>query len=85
MFDLPRDVQAIHTNVKKWIVEEYSKLMPQEVMITLSMERSEEFWQQAQRYMISEQSNMELNELTQVFYTLLSKWLQREKVLMKMR
>lgn len=84
-FDLPRDVQPIQALVKKWIGEQYSKLMPQEVIITLNMSRSEEFWEPAQRYIISELTNMQLNELAQLFFSLLSKWLVREKTLLKQR
>jgi hypothetical protein len=43
------------------------------VVIALYMERSEELIVHAQRYLLSQLNQMELSEITQVFYTLLNK------------
>ena len=83
--DLPREVQGVYTTIKQWLVSNFSKLMPQEVVIALYMQRSEELMVPAQRYLIGQLNHMELSETTQVFYSLLNKHLQREKALQKVR
>ena len=59
--------------------------MPQEVIMTLAMDRSEDFLPNARRYLLGSLNLMELSEFTQVFYSVLNKHLQREKTLMKVR
>jgi hypothetical protein len=51
--DLPREVQGVYTTIKHWLITNFNKLMPQEVVIALYMERSEELITPAQRYLLN--------------------------------
>ena len=61
---LPRDVQNVHKAILGWVHRQYSKLMPQEVIMTLSLQRPDEFLPKSQTYVLDELKNMELQETT---------------------